>query len=130
VCLRAGAVPRHDIERVIGKLGQRMQAGISAPGMMQSHYAPRAQLRLNATDIRGDEVLLAFGPEPLSGWRHIRNLSPGGNLHEAAANLFSMLRALDACGAPTIAVMRIPNTGLGEAINDRLSRAAASRGQE
>jgi L-threonylcarbamoyladenylate synthase len=127
VLLRVGAIPRQDLERVVGKLGQPTQPGISAPGMMTSHYAPRAHVRLNATELREGEVLLAFGPTPLSGSSDIRNLSTRGDLKEAAANLFSMLRELDSGNASTIAVMTIPNTGLGEAINDRLVRAAAPR---
>jgi L-threonylcarbamoyladenylate synthase len=97
--------------------------------MLASHYAPRAQLRLNAGEVREGEALLAFGP-PLAGSGHaraVRNLSPHRDLIEAASNLFSHLRALDASGARTIAVMPIPLEGLGEAINDRLSRAAAPR---
>jgi L-threonylcarbamoyladenylate synthase len=96
----------------------------------RSHYAPRAPLRLNANSVRAGEALLAFG-EPLPpGSDHaldVRNLSPSADMIEAAANLFSYLRALDALGAPAIAVMPIPHTGLGEAINDRLRRAAAPR---
>ena len=99
-----------------------------APGMLASHYAPRARLRLEATSVRAGEALLAFGPavEPAAP---MLNLSLRGDLVEAAANLFSHLRALDASGATAIAVMPVPEEGLGEAINDRLRRAAAPRGR-
>jgi L-threonylcarbamoyladenylate synthase len=127
VMLRPGAVPRSEIERIAGPLAVRTSDQIAAPGMIASHYAPSAVLRLNALELCPDEALLAFGPNAIPGARHVCNLSPGGNLHEAAANLFSMLRRLDNTGVHRIAVMPIPNTGLGEAINDRLSRAAAPR---
>ena len=92
--------------------------------MLSSHYAPKAKLRLDADAPRAGEALLAFGPgAPPSAL----NLSPRGDLIEAAANLFSHLRALDASGAAAIAVMKVPHEGLGEAINDRLARAAAPR---
>jgi L-threonylcarbamoyladenylate synthase len=98
-----------------------------APGMLSSHYAPRTRVRLNATDIAPGEVLLAFG-SPLKDAERaaaVMNLSERGDLNEAATHLFGYLRALDARMAQTIAVMPIPNHGLGEAINDRLRRAAA-----
>ena len=94
--------------------------------MLASHYAPRTRLRLNAPSRRAGEALLAFGPMPPqapSARRCVLNLSARGDLVEAAANLFSHLRALDAAGAAAIAVMPIPGEGLGEAINDRLERA-------
>jgi len=127
--LRPGGLARGDIERV---LGHPLAAAISAdeaplaPGMLASHYAPKAKLRLDANTPRNDEALLAFGPAP-SFAGPMFNLSPRADLIEAAANLFSHLRALDACGAKTIAVMSVPHDGLGEAINDRLARAAAPR---
>ena len=94
--------------------------------MLASHYAPKATLRLDADGAQPGEALLAFGPAPdFSG--PMLNLSPRGDLIEAAANLFSHLRALDASGAKRIAVMKVPHDGLGEAINDRLKRAAAPR---
>jgi len=98
----------------------------TAPGQLYKHYAPRTKLRLNATDITPDEVLLAFGPEPPWARRaqFVLNLSVAGDLAEAAHNLFSHLHILDACNAPMIAVMKIPDEGLGIAINDRLRRAA------
>jgi len=130
--LRPGGVPREAIEQVLGRplaLAPEGAAGAEAPiapGMLTSHYAPKARLRLNASAPRDGEALLAFGPAPeFSGLT--LNLSPRGNLIEAAANLFSHLRALDASGAKAIAVMKVPRSGLGEAINDRLRRAAAPR---
>ena len=128
ILLRPGAVPREDIENLVGRLLDPDGAAIQAPGMMASHYAPRAKLRLNAKTVEAGEALLAFGPDPPKGSaRTICNLSASGDLREAAANLFSMLRQLDKSGAKTIAVMPIPVSGLGEAINDRLARAAAPR---
>jgi L-threonylcarbamoyladenylate synthase len=101
-----------------------------APGMLASHYAPRAPVRLRAQDVAPGEALLAFGPERLPGMEAAAaamNLSPTGDLDEAAANLFGYLRSLDAKGPRAIAVMTIPEQGLGEAINDRLRRAAVAR---
>ena len=98
----------------------------NAPGQLSSHYAPAAKVRLDVTDVRSGEALLAFGT-PLPHTGPMRNLSENGNLIEAAARLFSALRALDASGAAAIAVMPVPQHGLGEAINDRLRRAAAPR---
>ena len=97
-----------------------------SPGRLVRHYAPTTPLRLNAEAVAVDEVLLAFGPELLSGAVTTKNLSPTGDLAEAAANLFAMLHELDACGATAIAAMAIPDHGLGAAINDRLRRAAAA----
>ncbi|MCC6778817.1 MAG: threonylcarbamoyl-AMP synthase [Hyphomicrobiales bacterium] len=131
--LRPGALPRQDIERIVPlapmdvpPAGERAP---TAPGQLASHYAPRAQLRLGAASVRPGEALLAFGPLPTGAEQAvaIRNLSARGDLIEAAANLFAHLRALDAAGAAAIAVMPVPNEGLGEAINDRLLRAAAPR---
>jgi L-threonylcarbamoyladenylate synthase len=130
VLLRPGGVPREAIERVLGhplavQLATEDEAPL-APGMLRSHYAPKARLRLNADAPHEGEALLAFGPAPAFAGLTL-NLSPHGDLIEAAANLFSHLRALDASGASTIAVMKVPREGLGEAINDRLARAAAPR---
>jgi L-threonylcarbamoyladenylate synthase len=125
VLLRPGAVPREAIEKITGPLAGPSHGRIASPGQLASHYAPRAALRLNAPIANLGEALLAFGPGAPSG---TLNLSPSGDLAEAAANLFAMLRALDAGGAKAIAVMPIPAWGLGEAINDRLKRAAAPRG--
>jgi len=122
VLLRPGAVAREDIEKVIGPLGAPSGASISSPGQLESHYAPRATLRLNVHDAEAGETLLSFGE-----MQGAMNLSPTGDLKEAAANLFAMLRKLDASGAVRIAVAPIPLHGLGEAINDRLLRAAAPR---
>jgi len=132
--LRPGGVPREAIERVLGhRLADPAGTPASehrplAPGMLASHYAPHTPLRLNAVKAQAGEALLAFGPTgpaSLGGAIKILNLSERGDLIEAAANLFSHLRALDAAGARAIAVMPIPMQGLGEAINDRLQRAAA-----
>jgi L-threonylcarbamoyladenylate synthase len=98
--------------------------------MLASHYAPRTRVRLNAEHITPGEALLAFGPRTLPGIEAaavVMNLSSRSNVAEAAANLFGYLRALDAANAQAIAVMPIPNEGLGEAINDRLRRAAVGR---
>jgi L-threonylcarbamoyladenylate synthase len=124
--LRAGGLPRAEIERVLGHALAVPAAGtIAAPGMLASHYAPRATLRLDATSVRAGEALLAFG-SPLPGAVATANLSPTGDLREAAAYLFAALRSLDD-QSDAIAVMPIPDEGLGEAINDRLRRAAAPR---
>jgi L-threonylcarbamoyladenylate synthase len=127
--LRPGGIPRDAIERALGSTLASvsvMDDAPVAPGMLSSHYAPRAALRLDAETAQMGEALLAFGHAPaFSGT--VLNLSPRGDLIEAAANLFSHLRALDASGARRIAVMRVPHEGLGEAINDRLKRAAAPR---
>lgn len=128
VQLRAGALPLAEIETALGRTVARVtgNAPIASPGMLKSHYAPNAPLRLNAEMPWPDEAYLAFGLAPdFAG--SMRNLSPKGDLHEAARNLFSMLHDLDAEGAKGIAVAPIPETGLGEAVNDRLQRAAAPR---
>jgi len=119
--LRPGALARHAIEALIGPLAAPGH-GHEAPGMLASHYAPASQLRLNVETPDEGEAYLGFGD------RHgALNLSPAGDLAEAAANLFAMLRALDAQAPTRIAVAPIPVHGLGEAINDRLVRAAAPR---
>jgi L-threonylcarbamoyladenylate synthase len=127
--LRPGGIPRDAIERILGSplaIASVIDDAPVAPGMLMSHYAPRAALRLDADTAQAGEALLAFGhAPPFSGTA--LNLSPRGDLIEAAANLFSHLRALDASGARRIAVMKVPHEGLGEAINDRLKRAAAPR---
>ena len=127
ILLRPGAVPRSAIEKILGPLGGASGGVIQAPGMLASHYAPRAKLRLNATEVRPGEALLAFGPNAPPDAAFVHNLSPAGDLKEAAVNLFAMLRSLDRTGAGTIAVMPIPDRDLGEAINDRLERAAHPR---
>jgi L-threonylcarbamoyladenylate synthase len=127
VVLRLGAVPREEIARVLGRSIAVAEGGAgkpASPGMLARHYAPSTRLRLDASEARDGEALLAFGAGLPSHSGPMVNLSATGDLAEAAANLFSALRALDASGASTIAVMRIPEHGLGEAINDRLRRAA------
>jgi L-threonylcarbamoyladenylate synthase len=136
--LRPGGLPREAIEQVLGmalaRPPEEPESDSSqplAPGMLASHYAPRTRVRLMAVDVKPDEALLAFGPAALPGSDHakaVMNLSETSDLGEAAANLFGYLRALDAIalesGAAGIAVMPVPAHGLGEAINDRLRRAA------
>lgn len=130
VLLRVGALAAEDIEAVLGtSLVHHMEAdgAPQSPGQLLSHYAPSASLRLNIRDVRENEALLAFGPSlpPTTG--PVMNLSESGDIQQAAARLFSALHELDDTGVKTIAVMPIPDTGLGEAINDRLKRAAAPR---
>jgi len=127
ILLRPGAITREAIEAIVGHLAEPAKGDIRAPGMMSSHYAPRARLRLDVDDVRPGEALLAFGADVPASSNLTCNLSSRGDLTEAAANLFSMLRQLDQTGAATIAVMRVPPHDLGEAINDRLRRAAAPR---
>ncbi len=132
--LRPGGLPRGEIERVLGcALVQPPDDPVGdsgqplAPGMLASHYAPRTPVRLDTVSLEPGEALLAFGPGIVGGIdaaSGIMNLSERGDLTEAAANLFGYLRALDALGARMIAVMAVPHHGLGEAINDRLRRAA------
>ena len=124
--LRPGGLARAAIEEVTGPLAEAGDdhGAPASPGRLASHYAPHLPLRLDATAVADDEALLAFGPAPLQGARATLNLSPSGDLAEAAANLFAMLRALDSSGARGIAAMAVPGDGLGEAIRDRLSRAA------
>lgn len=128
--LRSGALPRAAIEACLGVPLGTASAGAApvAPGMLASHYAPAARLRLNAADVRQGEGLLAFGSPPESADLAVmvRNLSETGDLVAAAANFFAALRELDTV-AEVIAVMPVPEEGLGEAINDRLRRAAAPR---
>jgi L-threonylcarbamoyladenylate synthase len=135
--LRPGGLPRAAIERALGRPLAEAPSGLSseeeaplAPGMLASHYAPRTRLRLNVDRLAPGEALLAFGSAQAAGPERadkVLNLSERGDLVEAAANLFSHLRALDTAGASAIAVTPIPSDGLGEAINDRLKRAAAGR---
>jgi len=139
--LRAGAITRADIEDLIGTIDDATEVtndtAPKSPGQLLKHYAPKIPLRLNAIDINQGEALLGFGalkfigikgggrindlPE---GW--VLNLSPTGDLTEAASNLFSMLHKLGDSGADSIAVMNIPETGIGQAINERLQRASKS----
>ncbi|TPJ29940.1 threonylcarbamoyl-AMP synthase [Mesorhizobium sp. B2-8-3] len=128
--LRPGGIGAEEIEAVAGAKLSRGASGIEAPGMLASHYAPGAAMRLNVGDVAEGEALLAFGRNRAEGWERaaaLRNLSETGDLREAASNLFAFMQALDRVGAATIAVEPIPLEGLGEAINDRLARAAAPR---
>jgi L-threonylcarbamoyladenylate synthase len=131
VLLRPGAVLREEIERLIGPIlvSSEDPAEPKSPGQLASHYAPHATVRLGALSAEADEAFLTFGPDRFNrGGAERLNLSPEGDLNEAAANLFHHLRALDRPGVRAIAVMPIPDEGLGVAINDRLKRAAAPRG--
>ena len=122
VLLRPGGIAMEDIEAAIGSLTAPRQDGPHrSPGMLQSHYATERPLRMNADHAKPGEVLLGFGPTAPEG---SVNLSPTGDVKEAAANLFAFLRALDRSGVAGIAVMPIPELGLGRAINDRLRRAS------
>jgi len=128
--LRPGGATREAIEAVIGPVAMSGavptgDAARQSPGQLESHYAPARPVRLNAKAGAPDEALLAFGPDPPGGARQTLNLSPTGDLAEAAANLFAHLRALDRPENKRIAVMAVPDKGLGLAINDRLRRAAA-----
>jgi L-threonylcarbamoyladenylate synthase len=128
VLLRPGGVTAEELTNVLGRLDAPAATdvrGPKSPGMLASHYAPELPLRLEARDVRPGEALLAFGADAITGAAAVENLSPSGDLAEAAANLFAMLRALDRPGLTGIAVMPIPERGLGRAINDRLRRAAA-----
>ena len=135
--LRPGGLPRAEIEAVLGCALAQPPADVAAdssqplaPGMLASHYAPRTRVRLNATSCEPGEALLAFGGASIRGQEAAAatlNLSPRGDVVEAATHLFGYLRELDARRANAIAVMPIPNEGLGEAINDRLRRAAVER---
>lgn len=125
VLLRPGGIAAEEIEAVVGPLiiAADNNDAPSSPGMLESHYAPEARLRLNATAMQDNEALLSFGTHELTGFSTEQNLSPAGDLREAAANLFAMMRTLDSA-ANAIAVLPIPDHGLGRAINDRLRRAA------
>ncbi|UVK44300.1 threonylcarbamoyl-AMP synthase [Mesorhizobium sp. AR07] len=129
--LRPGGIAAEEIEAAIGmELLRGGAAGVEAPGMLASHYAPGAAVRLNAGTVGEGEALLGFGNRRAQGWRQAAaflNLSETGDLREAASNLFAHMQDLDRSGARTIAVEPVPFDGLGEAINDRLSRAAAPR---
>ncbi len=131
--LRPGAIAREAIEEALGSpLGMASAARTqpNAPGQLASHYAPKAELRLGAASVQADEAALDFGGALARGRPVARlDLSPSGDLVEAASRLFACLRALDEAGARRIAVAPIPAHGLGAAINDRLRRAAAPRGR-
>jgi len=121
--LRPGAVTRQQIEALIGPLAEAELDAKRSPGRLTRHYSPEAPVRLEAAGAAPGEAYLAFGPGAPTGPR-VWNLSPAGDLREAAANLFAFLRAADRTGPLAIAVAPIPEAGLGEAINDRLRRAA------
>jgi L-threonylcarbamoyladenylate synthase len=129
--LRPGGITRAALQAAIGPLASPAPpAGTDqrrSPGQLASHYAPTRPLRLDVATVAADEALLGFGPQPLEGAAKTLNLSPRGDLEEAAANLFAMLRALDRPEFRAIAVMPVPGHHLGEAIRDRLIRAAAPR---
>ena len=127
--LRPGGIPTEAIEAEIGALAPPSDQHLVAlgPGMLKSHYAPNRPVRVNATELMPGEVLLAFGPNVPKTYSNGLNLSPTGDLEEAAGNLFTMLRRLDRPEIKTIAVMPIPDRGIGRAVNDRLRRAAAPR---
>ena len=132
--LRPGGLDLEAVERLTGRpviRNEKAGAAIEAPGMLASHYAPDAPVRLEARDVRPGEVLIRFGGTALPGEKDaalVLDLSPAGDLAEAAANLFGYMKRADALGAASIAFSPIPAVGLGEAINDRLQRAAAPRG--
>lgn len=130
--LRPGGLAADKIEEVVGRSLKRIdqRAAIEAPGMLKSHYAPNAAIRLNVEKVENGEALLAFGPKRVMGAENaafILNLSEGGTLEEAASHLFQYMKELDSFKVRCIAVEPIPSWGLGEAINDRLIRAAAPR---
>lgn len=125
--LRPGGLTKSAVEALIGAIdADQPDAGepVRSPGLLARHYAPRTPLRLDAEAIEPGEALLAFGLHPLPGAVATLNLSPAGDLEEAARNLYAMLHELDRQGARRIAVMKLPQTGLGEAIADRLHRAS------
>ena len=125
--LRPGAVTFEALTELLGPIAVPGSALPKSPGMLASHYAPRLPVRLAAAEACPGEGLLAFGPNAPPGFAQVLWLSRSGNLAEAAANLFAMLRRLDRPSFTGIAVMPIPDHGLGRAINDRLRRAAAPR---
>jgi L-threonylcarbamoyladenylate synthase len=127
IVLRLGAIQRSELTRALGRALPVVGGAASrpaSPGMLARHYAPATPLRLEAREVAPGEALLAFGAAVPRHEGPMLNLSPSGDLLEAAANLFAHLRHLDSLGVGGIAVMPIPNEGLGEAINDRLLRAA------
>jgi L-threonylcarbamoyladenylate synthase len=130
--LRPGGVPRESLEAALDAplASTTRDIVLRSPGLLQSHYAPFAPMRINVTDFRSNEAILAFGNIKKPRFVHrsmFVNLSPVSNLRQAASRLFTAIRALDAHQPAAIAVAPIPTTGLGEAINDRLARAAAPR---
>lgn len=129
--LRPGGLERAAVEALVGPLAEPAAGEAPrSPGRLEAHYAPRLPLRLDARSVGPDEVLLAFGDDAPAGALRTLNLSPAGDLAEAARSLYTLLREADRSGARRIAVVPIPPVGLGEAIRDRLRRAAAPRGAE
>jgi L-threonylcarbamoyladenylate synthase len=126
--LRPGPVTFEALTNLLGPIALPGSGLPRSPGMLPSHYAPRLPVRVAATEASPGEALLAFGPDAPSGFAEVLWLSRSGDLAEAAANLFAMLRRLDRPSFTGIAVMPIPEHSLGRAINDRLRRAAAPRG--
>ncbi len=137
IILRPGAITAEDISETLGTevTYSSESSDIKSPGQLLKHYAPNTPIRLNAIDLQDGEALLAFGSVQFMATKSgihandlpdtmIRNLSKDGDLYEAAANLFTMLHDLDTYNHKQIAVMNIPATGVGLAINDRLKRAA------
>ena len=124
--LRPGGVTVEELGAVLGPIAtpEADPAAPRSPGQLASHYAPRLPLRIGAANARPGEALLAFGPQAPPGFVEVLNLSRSGDLPEAAANLFAMLRRLDRPEFTGIATMLVPERGLGRAINDRLRRAA------
>jgi L-threonylcarbamoyladenylate synthase len=129
VLLRPGGVTLEQLTELLDPIAISSTAGAEpkSPGMLPSHYAPELSLRLDAVGAEPGEALLAFGPEAPPDFAEVLWLSRSEDLAEAAANLFAMLRQLDRPPFTGIAVMPIPDQGLGRAINDRLRRAAAPR---
>jgi L-threonylcarbamoyladenylate synthase len=127
--LRPGAVSLEALTELLGPIALPGLGLPKSPGMLASHYAPGLPVRIAAAEARPGEALLAFGPDAPHGFAQVLWLSRSGDLTEAAANLFAMLRRLDRPCFTGIAVMPIPEHGLGRAINDRLRRAAAPRGR-
>jgi L-threonylcarbamoyladenylate synthase len=125
--LRPGPVTFEALTDLLGPIALPGSGVPRSPGMLPSHYAPRLPVRVAATEASPGEALLAFGPDAPSGFAEVLWLSRSGDLAEAAANLFAMLRRLDRPSFTGIAVMPIPEHSLGRAINDRLRRAAAPR---
>jgi L-threonylcarbamoyladenylate synthase len=125
--LRPGAVTLEQLTGLLGPIAAPGSSVAKSPGMLASHYAPSLPIRLDVMDARPGEALLAYGPDAPPGFAEMLWLSRSGDLAEAAANLFAMLRRLDQPSFSGIAVMAIPEHGLGRAINDRLRRAAAPR---
>ena len=125
--LRPGVVTRDEVARVSGPLAEAGGEAGRSPGRLTLHYAPNAPVRVDAAEPEAGEAYLAFGKTEAAG-PLVWNLSPSGSLHEAATNLFRMLREADRAQPLAIAVAPIPDEGLGEALNDRLRRAAGQIG--